>query len=32
VDGVDDLGAIDPAQVRRGDAKVRMSKLALDDD
>jgi hypothetical protein len=31
VDGLDDLGAIDPAQIRRGDPKVGVSELALDD-
>jgi hypothetical protein len=29
---VDDLGVIDPAQVRRGDPEVRVPGLALDDD
>jgi hypothetical protein len=32
VDGVDDLGAVDPLQVDRGDAEGRVSELALDDD
>jgi hypothetical protein len=32
VDGVDDLGVIDPTQIRRSDAKLRVSKLTLDDD
>jgi hypothetical protein len=31
VDGLDDLGAIDPAQIRRGDPKVCVSELALYD-
>ena len=30
--GLDDLGVIDPAQVRRGDPEVRVPELALDDD
>lgn len=29
VDGVDDLGVVDPAQVDRGDRKIGVSKLAL---
>jgi hypothetical protein len=32
MDGVDDLGAVDPLQVDRRDAEVRMPKLSLDDD
>jgi hypothetical protein len=32
VDGVDDLAAVDPFEVNAGDAEVRVSKLALDDD
>jgi hypothetical protein len=31
VDGVDDLARIDPLEVNRRDAEVRMSKLSLDD-
>jgi hypothetical protein len=31
VDGVDDLGVVDPAQVHRGDRQVGVSELALDD-
>jgi hypothetical protein len=31
VDGVDDFGVVDPAQVHRGDRKVGMTELALDD-
>ena len=32
MDGVDDLGAIDPLEVDRGDPEVRVSELALYDD
>jgi len=32
VDGVDDLRAIDPLQVDRGDTEVRVPELALDHD
>src|ERR1035441_483385 len=32
MDGVDDLGAVDPLQIDRGDAEVRVSELSLDDD
>ena len=31
MDGVDDLGVIDPAQIRRGDPKVCVLELALYD-
>jgi hypothetical protein len=31
VDGVDDFGVIDPAQVSRRDPEVGMPELALDD-
>jgi hypothetical protein len=31
VDGVDDLGVIDPAQVSRRDPEVGMPELSLDD-
>lgn len=30
MDRVDDLGVVDPSQVRRGDPEVGMSKLSLD--
>jgi len=30
VDGVDDFGAVDPLQVDRSDAQVRVAQLALD--
>ncbi len=32
VNGVHDLGVVDPAQIRRGDRKVGVPQLALDDD
>jgi hypothetical protein len=32
VDGVDDLGVVDPAQIHRGDRKVGVAELALDDE
>ncbi len=32
MDGVDDLRAIDPLQVDRGDTEVRVPELALDHD
>jgi hypothetical protein len=31
VDGVDDFGVVDPAQVGGGDPKVGMTELPLDD-
>jgi hypothetical protein len=31
VDGVDDFGVVDPAQVDRGDRQVGVPELALDD-
>jgi hypothetical protein len=31
VDGVDDLGIVDPLEVDRGDAEVAVAELALDD-
>jgi hypothetical protein len=30
-DGLDDLAAVDPLQVDRGDAEIRVSQLSLDD-
>jgi len=30
--GLDDLGVVDPAQVSRGDRKIRVPELALDHD
>ena len=30
VDGVDDFGVVDPAQIRRGNPEVGVSELALD--
>jgi hypothetical protein len=32
VDGVDDFGVVDPAQVDRGDREVGVPELALDDE
>jgi hypothetical protein len=32
VDGVDDLGVVDALEVDRGDARLLVSELALDDD
>jgi hypothetical protein len=32
VDGVHDLGVVDPPQIRRSDRKVRVTELALDHD
>jgi hypothetical protein len=32
VDGVDDLGVVDPAEVCRGDPEVGASELTLDDE
>jgi hypothetical protein len=32
VDGVDDFGVVDPAQVRGGDSEVGVPELSLDDD
>src|SRR4051794_2476238 len=32
VDGVDDLGVVDPLKVDRGDTEVAVAELALDDD
>ena len=32
MDGVDDLGAVDPLQVNRGDPEIRVPELPLDDD
>jgi hypothetical protein len=31
VDGVDDLGVVDPLEVDRGDAEIAVAELALDD-
>ena len=31
VDGVDDLGVVDPAQIHGGDREVGVAELALDD-
>jgi hypothetical protein len=31
MDGVNDLGVIDPAQIRRSDPEVCVTELALDD-
>jgi hypothetical protein len=32
VDGVDDLGVVDPAEIGGGDPEIGMAQLALDDD
>ena len=32
MDGVDDLGVVDPLEVDRGDAEVAVAELALNDD
>ena len=32
MDGVDDLGVIDPLEINRGDPEVRVPELALNDD
>ena len=32
MDGVDDLGVVDPSQVRGGDSEIGVPELALDDD
>jgi len=31
MDGVDDLGVVDPAQIHRGDPEIGIPELALDD-